>query len=80
MIVDHPFTANEETKLFAKEIVCIHGFLASIALEIDHIFTSQFWMELFRISETDEVNLVLHIIHKWMPNRSCKPNFGGITL
>nr|GEV19834.1 peroxidase 64 [Tanacetum cinerariifolium] len=48
----HPFMAKSMAALFCKEIVRLHGMPRSILSERDVIFLSNFWQELFRLSQT----------------------------
>jgi transposase InsO family protein len=46
----HPYTATSVAKVFFEEIVCLHGLPKSIVSDHDPVFTSKFWIELFKLS------------------------------
>jgi hypothetical protein len=46
----HPFTALSVAKLFMIHIYQLHGLPTAMVSDRDHIFTSQLWRELFRLS------------------------------
>jgi hypothetical protein len=48
----HPCTAESIAKLFLDNIFKLHGLPTFIVSNWDHIFTSNFWRELFRLSST----------------------------
>ncbi|GKB39215.1 peroxidase 64 [Tanacetum coccineum] len=52
LALSHPFTAKGVATVFCKEIVRLHGFPRSIISDRDVIFLSNFWQELFRLSQT----------------------------
>lgn len=57
----HPYTAPLVTRVFFDEIVRLHGVLSSIVSGCDPIFTSAFWMELFRLSSAQlHLNSAFH--------------------
>lgn len=43
----HPFTAASVAKVFLNNIYRLHGLPSAIVSDRDHIFTCQFWKELF---------------------------------
>lgn len=49
----HLFTAMTVADLFVREIIRLHGFSASIVLDRDMIFMSNFWRELFKLQGTE---------------------------
>nr|KYP56403.1 Retrotransposable element Tf2 [Cajanus cajan] len=48
----HPFTICDVAEIFLKDIVKLHGFPAIIVSNMDKIFFSNFWIELFRLVGT----------------------------
>ncbi|KAD4178201.1 hypothetical protein E3N88_26792 [Mikania micrantha] len=48
----HPYTAKSVAALFCKEIIRLHGFPRTIVSDRDVVFISNFWQELFRLSQT----------------------------
>ena len=49
--LSHPYSATSVAQSFFSEIVRLHGLSKSIISERDVVFTSQFWQELFRLSD-----------------------------
>jgi hypothetical protein len=50
--VGHPYSAALVAKAFFDNIMRLHGFPASIVSDSDPVFTSNLWIELFRLSGT----------------------------
>ncbi|KAM0028068.1 putative nucleotidyltransferase, Ribonuclease H [Helianthus debilis subsp. tardiflorus] len=50
--LSHPYTAKGVAAVFCKEIVRLRGFPRSIISDRDVVFLSNFWQELFRLSQT----------------------------
>ena len=48
----HPYTAETVAQLFFDLVFNLHGKLQSIVRDRDPIFTSKFWVELFRLQGT----------------------------
>jgi hypothetical protein len=49
----HPYTASIVAKLFMVNIFKLHGMPITIANDRDPVFTSNFWKEIFRLSDTE---------------------------
>lgn len=47
----HPFTASSVAKSFFHTFYRLHGLPGSIITDRDHIFTSHFWTELFKLAD-----------------------------
>ena len=47
--LSHPYIAAKVASLFMQHIFKLHGMPTSIISDGDHIFTSKFWEELFRL-------------------------------
>jgi hypothetical protein len=45
--LNHPYSTTSIAKAFFDEIVRLHGFPCSIVSDLDPVFTSTFWTELF---------------------------------
>jgi hypothetical protein len=48
----HPFSAQQVAQAFLDNIYRLHGLPSTIISDRDHIFTSVFWRELFRLAQT----------------------------
>ena len=48
----YPYTAKDVATAFIKEVVRLHRFLATIVSNMDHVFLSSFWIELFKFFGT----------------------------
>jgi transposase InsO family protein len=46
----HPFTASSVAKSFFQTVYRLHGLSGSIISNRDRIFTSHYWMELFKLA------------------------------
>lgn len=49
----HPYSAVSVADIFVKEVVGLHGFLASIVSDRYRVFLSTFWSELFQLQGTE---------------------------
>lgn len=49
IVLSHPYSAGDITKLFMENIFRLHGMPAEIINDRDHIFTSKIWREVFAI-------------------------------
>jgi hypothetical protein len=52
MALSHPYTAVSIAQIFFENIFKLHGMPKSIVCDRDPAFTSQFWIELFRLHGT----------------------------
>jgi hypothetical protein len=50
--LSHPFTASKVAEVYVDHIYKLHGLPTAIISDRDKIFTSQFWKELFRMTDT----------------------------
>jgi hypothetical protein len=50
--LSHPFTAQQVAQTFLDNIYRLHGLPTTIISDCDRIFTSVFWRELFRLTQT----------------------------
>lgn len=50
--LSHPYTANTVAQAFLNHIYKLHGLPSVIISDRDRIFTSSFWQELFKLSDT----------------------------
>jgi hypothetical protein len=50
--LSHPYTASNVAQAFLANIYKLHGIPSIIISDRDRIFTSAFWQELFRLTET----------------------------
>lgn len=48
----HPFTALQVAQIFIDQVYKLHGLPKAIVSNRDRIFTSHFWQELFKLSDT----------------------------
>ena len=48
----HPYLARSVAQVFVKEVVRLHGILASIVSDRDSTLLSLFWKELFKLQGT----------------------------
>jgi hypothetical protein len=48
----HPFTTTSVAKVFLDNIYRLHSMPSHIISDRDHIFTSRFWWELFKLAKT----------------------------
>jgi hypothetical protein len=52
LILSHPFTAARVARVFLEHIYKLHGLPTNIISDRDRIFTSTFWQNLFRLTDT----------------------------
>ena len=52
MTLKRPYTAKSFAELFIKEVVCLHGYPKSNVSDLDKVFLSNSWRELFRMAGT----------------------------
>jgi hypothetical protein len=50
--LSHPFTAKQVAQVILDVIVRLHGMPTSMVSDMDKIFTSSFWKELFKLTNT----------------------------
>ena len=48
----HPYTVETVTRLFFDQVFWLHGMSQSIVCDRDSLFTTRFWIELFRLQGT----------------------------
>jgi hypothetical protein len=48
--LSHPYSAPSVAKAFFEGVVWLHGFPCSIVSDRDSVFTSSFWIELFKLA------------------------------
>jgi hypothetical protein len=49
----HPYIASSVAKLFMDNVYKLHGLRSAIVSDLDKIFTSHFWQQLFRLAGTE---------------------------
>ena len=47
------YSAKGVAEIFIQEVVRLHGMPRSIVLDRDPVFTSQFWLEFFRLQGSE---------------------------
>jgi hypothetical protein len=47
----HPFTASKVAQVFLDQVYKLHGMPMSIIIDMDKIFISRFWQELFKFAQ-----------------------------
>jgi len=61
--IKHPYSVRSIVEIFIKEVVKLHGILASVVSDRDHTFLSLFWKELFWLQGTTLNTILLNIGH-----------------
>jgi hypothetical protein len=56
----HPFSAKDVAQQILDVMVRLHGMLASVVSDRNNIFTTNFWRELFRLSNTKLITSTLY--------------------
>jgi transposase InsO family protein len=60
--LSHPYSAPTIARLFLDHVFKLHGMPLPIVSDRDHVFTSTFWCELFRLTST-----ILHLSSSYHP-------------
>jgi hypothetical protein len=53
LALKHPFTALSVAKLFMQHIYKLHGLPSALVSDLDRVFTSNLWCELFKLARVD---------------------------
>lgn len=79
--LSHPYSATTVTRIFLYRIYKLHGLPDSIVTDKDHVFTSLFWKELFKLMGTNlDMSSSYHPSTIRWADKETKSVFGKLPL